>query len=150
MPSGKGLIAGIYFDGTYSYVGTGASSECPNQDVIPARLALKGSGSPGAYMECTGEITSSTNASYVEKGANLKWVPVSTANLSSVVGAVVVQGSYFAYNIGRVNLTSTARKLYQQVSKVHIDKGTTGMWYVQQDGTSVKTDTGFEVLACNY
>ncbi|KAG5668221.1 hypothetical protein PVAND_016169 [Polypedilum vanderplanki] len=153
MPKNQGIpSAGIYFDGTAIYPGYSFTTECVNQDIIPARLStVKSSvGAVGAWMACGGDIFNGQNASFIKANANIKWVPSNIDNLNSVVGAILVRRSYYSYYIGRLNLTTSNGTVYQQVSKIHIDKGASGLWYSKEDGTENFTNYDYEVLVCNF
>jgi hypothetical protein len=153
IPETLGFSSGTYLDGSTIYVGTGINTAvCFNQDLLPTRLATvktPSNSGPGAYMECTGGVFSNVNVKYLQADVNLKWVPANTANVNSVVGVVKVTGSYYGYYIGRVTLRALNGTSYKQVSKIHMDRGAVGMWYVTEQNAEGSTNS-FEVLACNY
>jgi hypothetical protein len=127
------------------------TTSCSSQDRIPARLATVSTPynrGPGGYIECGLEYFS-TNVTFVEANPNLKWVPSNTSMLDTIVGPVRVSGSYCSYFIGRINLRSTRGVTYQTVSKLHVDKGMTGLWYITEFGSGTSASS-YEVLACNY
>jgi hypothetical protein len=150
LPETAGFAAGTFLDGSVAYVGTGVTSTCYNEDLMPARLAtvktITNTG-PGAYFECNGPIFANAAASYLKANANLKWVPAAMSNQTSVVGAIKVTGSYYSYWIGRINLTSSTGIVYQQIAKIHVYNGM--FWYVREDGTQASANSSYEMLACN-
>jgi hypothetical protein len=145
-PEKDGFVAGTYFDGGKLYAGTGKTTQCPGQPIMPARIATS---FPAAYMDCLGrEMIDYRTASYVQAHADLKWVATNTSKMMNVSNAVVLKGVSYNFFIGRVNLTDLRGKKYQTVSKVHCGNGTNGMFYWSPFKGEVYTTSGFEILTC--
>ncbi|KAG5668205.1 hypothetical protein PVAND_016154 [Polypedilum vanderplanki] len=149
LPETKGFLAGKYFDNSTIYVGTGNSDVCKHQPNTPGRISTSTIGKgAGSYIECSGEHFDDKTPAYLANHPNLRWVKADITILSSLTGAVAIKSGDFGFFIGRINLTASNGMIYQQVSKLHVDNGAQGLWYINEDGSTASTDNGYEVLVC--
>lgn len=151
MPATDGLAAGKYFDGTTVYVGLGhPTTICVDQVLIPGRISVD-TAKAGAFTECTFEMYDGNNPMYLKNNPNFKWEPAYYLNTTSIPNLVWfnnTEGGAFSFLFGRANLISSKGVVYQQVSKIHVDRWNSGMWMVNEEGKTLNRKIAFEVLTC--
>ena len=138
-----GFSAGIYKDGTQSFVGLGINFGCANEYATPGRISTK-TNEQGVYMSCTNPTYDNVATRFLINHPDLHWVKTNGSSIPPAGNFVKAVSSFaWTFYIGRTNLTLADGTSYTVVSKAF---SSGEMLYSEVSGyTSTKN---IEILSC--